>query len=168
MIVAAAVVWAATVVGCASEDNLLEETGLGHTHLTSTGISATGSRRILPPSDGRAGIEDREPTTFVVTQKETLDRQKLATLRYGMTEDELFATFGQPVRKTVAAQDTDTGGEDWNAMVYTWQFQDPDFPEIVLTRDLEVLVGFVHTDHPVPGRDDIVGPQWIVIRWDLD
>ena len=152
-------------VGCQSSDpDILAESD-GYTN---TAITNTGSDNLQPPGL----IEDRHED-FVVPNPPSSDwpelsREDLAELERGMTRDELLELLGRPVRKETAVQAVDhSPEEDWNAEVYTWKYRDSSITAGELVRDLEVRLAYVYRNRPVPGRDDVVGPAWVVVGWDL-
>lgn len=153
---------------CVQGDDFVDESGYADTTMTSRGISATGARYLRPPDNYADHPGLGQPKTIVVPKEEVLPREQMKALKRGLTEDEVKAMFGAPYLETYQAIDTDTGGEDWNARVLAWKFQDPDFSDVLMTRDLDLYFAEIDTQNPLPDRPELLPHTWVLIRWELN
>jgi hypothetical protein len=144
------------------------ESGLDETDRFTTSFSGTGSAHVHPPDAWQDHRYEGQPAPLSELIHPELPYAKVSRVQKWMTERELIELLGEPLRREVLLQDADTRGQDWNAWVFTWKFQDSRYTPVEMTRDLDVYLGYVHKNRGFPGRADVLGPEWVVIRWELN
>ncbi|MFT7620402.1 MAG: hypothetical protein ACI97A_004059, partial [Planctomycetota bacterium] len=123
---------------------------------------------LRPPEEWRHDeLLNREISLPTVYKLPALPEEKIAQIKRHMTDDELFALMGKPTREDVELQNVDSGGNDYNATVYTWRFHDKRHSSQPILRELEVRLAHVDNARAFPHRPEIVGPDWVVMSWDL-
>ncbi len=142
--------------------------GRAETGDSTSGMVLTGSGRVAP-ADWRAprDIDDRPLGPLPVVRHPSLPLDRLARLRPWMTEGELRELLGPPVEERIAVQGIDSEGEDWNARLLIWRYQDDRLTSLELTRDLEVRMAQAPHRRPLPPRPEILGPTWVMVDWTL-
>jgi hypothetical protein len=162
-----ALLCATLTVGACTTDSP-SESGLDHTTMTTTAVAGTGSRNVRPPENWNRHAFEGQPAPLTETIHPELPTETIAALKRGLTEAEVEALFGAPLRKRVEVQDVDTAGNDWNAWIWTWRHQDSRYGAREMSRDLEIYFGYVHAHKTFPDRPEIEGPAWVVIDWELN
>lgn len=109
-----------------------------------------------------------QPAALAEVVHPEVPTDRIAALRRNMTETEVVAVLGAPNRKHVEVKDVDTGGNDWNPWIWSYQFQDSRYGVREMTRDLELYFGYVHARRPLPERPEIVGPAWVLLDWEFN
>ncbi len=155
-----------TTTGCVQtdpgSDALFEYPGAG------SRLDGYGSGNVRPPENWRQdSLLEREVSLPSLVEYDALPVDDIGKIKRDMTKAELFALLGRPLREDVELQNVDSGGNDYNATVYTWRFMDQRHASQPLMRELAVRLAWVDNARPYPKRPKIMGPDWIVMSWDL-
>ncbi len=154
------------LAGCVQVDPValdgLDDAGAG-SRIDGAGSSWTRPRQGWRHDDVLA----REISLPRVASYDRLPVDKLAEIRRDMTQAELIALLGPPIREDVEVQNVDSGGNDYNAAVLTWRYMDQRHASHPLLRELEVRLAWVDYHRPLPRRPEVMGPDWVVMSWDL-
>lgn len=145
---------------------------LGEHDLDSAGagsrLDGYGSGWSRPPENWRHDeMLNREVALPTVYELPALPVAKIDQIKRHMTQAELFHLLGEPTREDVELQNVDSGGNDYNATVYTWRYHDLRHASHPIRRELEVRLAHVDNARGFPLRAGIVGPDWVVMSWDL-
>ncbi len=140
----------------------LDDSGVG------SRLDGTGSGHVRPPENWRYdSILERDVPIPAVAEYPELPLESIKRVKRRMTKSEVFSLLGDPVREDVELQNVDSGGNDYNATVYTWRYSDQRHASHPLLREFVVRFAWVDNGRSYPQRPEVVGPDWIVMSWDL-
>jgi hypothetical protein len=153
-----------TLPGCLSDEILPP---FDDEEPVTTGLNRYGSGRVAPAD--RPVRSEREMPRLSPGQVRypELPREKIDRLRRLMSEEELLELLGPPLRKEIIVQSIDGVDRDWNAWVWTWRFQDPEFSQYALVRDLEIRLARAEERDRNLGRVEVPGAGWYLEDWEL-